>query len=58
MTEKQIRQRIKVIKDQLTLATQYKEDFLERLGYQGYEDFVNSCLEELKELLEILKNNN
>lgn len=55
MTKKQIEQRIKVIKDQLTLAQLYKKSFLKRLGQQGYENFIDECLEELKALLEEFK---
>lgn len=37
MTNKQRRQRIKLLKDQLTLINLYPEEFLERLGKKGLE---------------------
>ena len=42
MTKRQVRNRIKLIKDQLTLAQLYKEDFIKRLGgVKEYMDFIN-----------------
>ena len=56
MSDKEILQRIKLIKDQLTIAQIYKADFLKQLGAKGYDDFVNERLEKLKFLLNLYKN--
>jgi len=56
MTKRQVRNRIKLIKDQLTLAQLYKEDFIKRLGgVKEYMNFINEQLEQLKLLLELNK---
>lgn len=41
MTEKQIKQRIKVIKDQLRLAHLYEKAFREKLSKQQYQAFID-----------------
>ena len=55
MTQKELKQRVKVTKDQITLAVRYKEVFEKELGYQGYKDYIDDRLELLKELLDQLK---
>lgn len=55
MTKREIELEIKLIKDQLTLAQQYKEDFRKKLGIIGYDDFINERLERLKHLLNLIK---
>ena len=55
MTKKELRQQIKLTKDQITLAVKYKESFEKELGYQGYKDFIDERLEYLKKLLEELE---
>ena len=56
MTEKQIKQRIKVIKDQLQLAHLYEEAFREKLSRKQYQAFIDENLEELRFLLDLLTN--
>jgi len=56
MTEKQIKQRIKIIKDQLRLAYLYEEDFREKMNRKQFQSFIDTSLEELSELLELLDN--
>ncbi|MFK7981795.1 MAG: hypothetical protein AB8G86_17570 [Saprospiraceae bacterium] len=52
MTQKELKQRVKVTKDQITLAVKYKEAFEKELGYK---DYIDERLELLKELLDKLK---
>lgn len=47
MTDKERKQRIKLLKDQLTLINRYTEEFLQRLGKKGVEHFVNEILDEI-----------
>jgi len=47
MTNRQRKQRIKVLKDQLALINLYTDDFLERLGKRGLEQYVNEILDEI-----------
>ena len=54
MTERQLRNKIKLLKDRLTLTQLYKDEFIEKLGIIGYEAFINNELEELKTYLELL----
>ena len=56
MTEKQIKQRIKIIKDQLTLAQLYEKDFRKNLSKKQYQEFIDSRLDELIELFNLLEN--
>ena len=56
MTERELRNKIKLIKDRLTLAQLYKGEFIEKLGITGYREFINNELEELKKYLELLNN--
>jgi len=58
MTKKELKNLIKLRKDRLTLAQLYREEFIQHLGIKGYENFINSELEELKSLIEQLKNKN
>ena len=55
MTKRDIELEIKLIKNQLTLAQQYKEDFRKNLGIVGYDEFINERLERLKYLLDLIK---
>lgn len=55
MTSKERKQRVAVLKQQLTLINLYPEDFIERLGKRGLEFFINEILDEIlyhKEKLE------
>lgn len=54
MTRKELKQRIKVTKDQITLAVKYKTVFEKELGYQGYKEYIDDRLELLKSLLDEL----
>ncbi len=58
MTKKEIKNLIKLKKDRLTLAQLYKDEFIQKLSIQGFEDFINSELEELKALIKQLENLN
>jgi len=55
MTKRDLELRIKLLKDRLTLAQLYKNDFRKRLGIVGYDEFIDAQLEELKTLLELHK---
>ena len=55
MNKRDAKLRLKLIKEQLTLFTLYEDKFIEKLGTQGAEDFVNSRLEEIRKLLKLLK---
>ena len=49
MRKKDIENRIKLIEDRLTLATTVlEEEFLEKLGKKGLENFINESLEEYR----------
>ena len=56
MSKKQILQRIDLIEKQLTILTLYKKEFLEHLGRQGVENFVNNRLDELSKLYKLIDN--
>lgn len=47
MTDKQIEQRWKVLEDQLTLGVWYETAFREKLGNKGYQDFIDTILDEM-----------
>ena len=47
MTNKERKQRLKVLKDQLTLINLYTDEFLERLGRRGLEQYINEILDEM-----------
>ena len=55
MTKRNLELRIKLIKDRLTLAQLYKEEFRRQLGIVGYDEFIDTQLDELKVLLELHK---
>jgi hypothetical protein len=55
MNKKDAKLRLKLIKQQLTIFTLYEEEFKQKLGTQGAEDFVDSRLDEIRKLLKILK---
>jgi len=55
MTAREVLNLIKLKKDRLTLTQKYKEEFIEKLGVKGYEDFINSELQDLKILLKLHK---
>ncbi|MFK7946033.1 MAG: hypothetical protein AB8G11_00470 [Saprospiraceae bacterium] len=55
MNKRDAKLRLKLIKQQLTIFTLYEEEFKQKLGTQGVEDFVNSRLDEIRKLLKILK---
>lgn len=54
MTERELRNKIKLIKDRLTLAQLYEDEFTEKLGVRGYKEFINKELEDLKIYLQLL----
>ena len=58
MKERELRNKIKLIKNRLTLAQLYKNEFIEKLGIAGYEEFINNELEELKTYLKLLNKKN
>ncbi len=47
MTDKQREQRIKLLKDQLTIAVLFEKEFKEKLGVKGYQAFIDSRLDEI-----------
>jgi len=57
MTKKKLLLRIKVIKDTLTLANLYPEEFEKALRQQGigFQSYIDSLLDELKALFEELE---
>lgn len=55
MTEKQIKQRQKILEQQLILIHHYQEEFLERLGKKGLEHYINEILDEINYLRELSK---
>ena len=55
MRKKDLENRLKLIKDQLTLVTQiHQEEFLEKWGVKGVENFVNERLDEYLRLTKLL----
>ncbi|MBK9014227.1 MAG: hypothetical protein IPM82_09085 [Saprospiraceae bacterium] len=50
MTDKQREQRIKLMKDQLTIAVWFEKEFKEKLGERGYQEFIDSRLDEINRL--------
>ena len=50
MTDKQRVQRLKLLKDQLTLAVLFEKEFKEKLGEEGYQEFIDNRLDEINEL--------
>jgi hypothetical protein len=56
MTAKEIDQRYKLLKDQLTVVTRFDEDFKKRLGKRGYQIYIDKILDEMLNLRK-LKNN-
>ncbi len=55
MTSKEIKQRQKILEQQLTLINLYTEEFLERLGRKGLEHYINEILDEMNYLKELSK---
>lgn len=55
MTKKEIRQRQKVLKQQLILINLYTEEFLERLGKKGLEHYIDEILDEMNYLDKLSK---
>ena len=55
MTSKEIKQRQKILEQQLTLINFYTEEFLERLGKKGLEHYINEILDEMNYLKELSK---
>ncbi len=47
MTDTQKELRLKLLKDQLTIAVWFENDFKKRLGGRGYQDFIDSILDEI-----------
>jgi hypothetical protein len=50
MTEKHREQRIKLLKDQLTIAVWFEKEFKDKLGVKGYQEFIDSRLDEINRL--------
>ncbi len=50
MTDKQREQRIKLLKDQLTIAVWFEKEFKEKLGLKGYQEFIDIRLDEINRL--------
>jgi len=55
MTAKEIKQRQKILEQQLTIINLYTEEFLIRLGKKGLEHFINEILDEMNYLSELSK---
>lgn len=56
MNKKDAKLRLKLIKQQLKLFTLYENEFVEKLGTEAAENFVNGRLEEIRKIIKILKN--
>ena len=50
MTDKEREQRIKLLKDQLTIAVMFEDEFKEKLGEKGYQAFIGSRLDKINAL--------
>ena len=50
MTDKEREQRIKLLKDQLTIAVMFEDEFKEKLGEKGYQAFIDSRLDKINAL--------
>ena len=50
MTDKEREQRIKLLKDQLTIAVMFEDEFKEKLGKKGYQAFIDSRLDKINAL--------
>lgn len=55
MTSKEIKQRQKILEQQLTLINLYTKEFLDRLGKKGLEHYINEILDEMNYLKELSK---
>jgi hypothetical protein len=55
MTAKEIDQRYKLLKDQLTVVTRFDEDFKKRLGKRGYQIYIDKILDEMLNLRKLKK---
>jgi len=56
LTRREILQRRRLLEQQLTLINRYPEEFIERLGASGLEQFINEILDEMNYLKELLNN--
>ncbi len=55
MTEKQIEQRLKLLEQQLTLSVWFEKEFREKLGNDGYQNFIDQVLDEMNRLKNLKK---
>lgn len=56
MTEKEIRQRLAILNQQLDIINLYPEDFIKREGEKGLQERINRILDEKIYLTKRLKN--
>jgi len=49
MRERTLRNRLKILYQQLDLINLYPDDFIEALGEKGIEDYINETLDEILE---------
>jgi len=50
MTDKQREQRLTLLKNQLTLAVWFEKEFRKKLGEEGYQEFIDTKLDEINKL--------
>ncbi len=55
MSEKQIEQREKLLKDQLTIINWFEPEFKKRLGEQGLQSYIDRILDEILHLRKLKK---
>ena len=55
MTEKQIEQHLKLLEQQLTLSVWFEKEFREKLGNEGYQQFIDQVLDEMNRLKNLKK---
>ena len=55
MTKREIKQRQKILKQQLILINLYVDDFLERLGKKGLEHYIDEISDEMNYLDKLSK---
>ena len=53
--QKQALQRLKILKQQLTLTILYPKAFLKQLGKDGTDEFINNILDEMNVIYKYLK---
>lgn len=55
MTKRQLKNRLKVLFQQLELMNRYPESFLENIGKRGIENTIDDILDEINEINRALK---